>query len=105
MQALMVNVLAMDDQLAYRSRHGAHRPPEQRCGSLQVQLPCRMDKRSHRDDPACTGMAALILVSLIVGLTIAFVLGLFIWAAVKDGEEDQALQTRLGIRRRTRLGR
>jgi hypothetical protein len=50
-------------------------------------------------------MAALILVSVLVGLTIAFVLGLFIWAAVKDGQDDQALQARLGIRRRTRLGR
>jgi hypothetical protein len=30
---------------------------------------------------------------------------LFVWAARKDGEEDRALQKRLGIRRRTRLGR
>jgi type II secretory pathway pseudopilin PulG len=29
----------------------------------------------------------------------------FGWAARKDGEEDRALQRRLGIRRRTRLGR
>jgi hypothetical protein len=29
----------------------------------------------------------------------------FVWAARKDGEEDQAVQRRLGIRRRTRLGR
>jgi hypothetical protein len=29
----------------------------------------------------------------------------FFWAARKDGEEDQALQARLGIRRRTRIGR
>jgi hypothetical protein len=29
----------------------------------------------------------------------------FVWAARKDGEEDRALQKRLGIRRRTRLGR
>ncbi len=29
----------------------------------------------------------------------------FVWAARKDGEEDLALQRRLGIRRRTRLGR
>ncbi len=31
--------------------------------------------------------------------------GLFVWAALKDGQEDKALQKRLGIRRRTRLGR
>jgi len=30
---------------------------------------------------------------------------MFVWAARKDGEEDQAVQARLGIRRRTRLGR
>ena len=29
----------------------------------------------------------------------------FVWAARKDGEEDRELQRRLGIRRRTRLGR
>jgi hypothetical protein len=40
-----------------------------------------------------------------VGLTAAFVIGLFIWGALKDGEEDKAVQARLGIRRRTRLGR
>jgi len=28
---------------------------------------------------------------------------LFVWAARKDGEEDRALQKKLGIRRRTRL--
>jgi hypothetical protein len=29
----------------------------------------------------------------------------FVWAARKDGEEDRELQRRLGIRRRTRMGR
>ena len=29
----------------------------------------------------------------------------FIWAARKDGEVDRALQRRLGIKRRTRIGR
>ena len=48
--------------------------------------------------------AALVIVSVLVFLTAALVLGLFFWAAVKDGEEDRALQKRLGIRRRTRLG-
>jgi hypothetical protein len=28
----------------------------------------------------------------------------FVWAARKDGQKDRAVQTRLGIRRRTRLG-
>jgi len=33
------------------------------------------------------------------------VIGMFVWAAKKDGAEDRALQRRLGIRRRTRIGR
>jgi UDP-N-acetylmuramyl pentapeptide phosphotransferase/UDP-N-acetylglucosamine-1-phosphate transferase len=36
-------------------------------------------------------------------LTFVGVVWLFIWAAKKDGEEDRAIQKRLGIRRRTRL--
>jgi ABC-type phosphate transport system permease subunit len=51
------------------------------------------------------GTAAIVLVALIVALTAAVVIAVFIWAAVKDGQEDRALQARLGIRRRTRLGR
>jgi hypothetical protein len=38
-------------------------------------------------------------------LLVVFIAGLFVWAAKKDGEEDVALQKRLGIRRKTRLGR
>ena len=39
------------------------------------------------------------------GCAAAVVIGAFVWAAVKDGREDEALQARLGRRRRTRLGR
>ena len=49
--------------------------------------------------------AALVLVSVFVLLIVLLVLGLFVWAAKKDGEEDEAVQRRLGIRRKTRLGR
>jgi hypothetical protein len=42
---------------------------------------------------------------LLVVLPALVVGGLFVWAALKDGQEDRALQARLGIRRRTRLGR
>jgi hypothetical protein len=49
--------------------------------------------------------AAEILIGVFVFLTAALVVGIFVWAAFKDGQEDQALQARLGIRRRTRLGR
>lgn len=48
---------------------------------------------------------AVVLVAVVVFLTAALVIGLFFWAAVKDGQEDRAVQARLGIRRRTRLGR
>jgi hypothetical protein len=50
-------------------------------------------------------VAAAILVAVLAFLTAAVVIGMFLWAAVKDGEEDKAVQRRLGIRRRTRLGR
>jgi uncharacterized membrane protein len=50
-------------------------------------------------------LAIEIIVAVVMFLTVAFVLGLFLWAAKKDGEEDDALQKRLGIRRRTWLGR
>jgi hypothetical protein len=50
-------------------------------------------------------VAAVIIVAVLVALTAAVVIGGFLWAAKKDGEEDKAVQARLGIRRRTRLGR
>lgn len=49
-------------------------------------------------------VAAVILVAVLVALTAAAVIGAFLWAAKKDGDEDKAVQARLGIRRRTRLG-
>jgi nitrogen fixation-related uncharacterized protein len=47
--------------------------------------------------------AVAILATLSAVMTALFVLGLFLWAARKDGEYDRATQRRLGIRRRTRL--
>ncbi len=45
----------------------------------------------------------IVLVLLVVPV---IVLGaLFVWGARKDGEEDRELQRRLGIKRKTRLGR
>jgi hypothetical protein len=50
-------------------------------------------------------IAAGIVLGAFVLLLTVFVAGLFVWAARKDGEEDRELQRRLGIRRKTRLGR
>jgi len=50
-------------------------------------------------------LAAAIVLAIFVLLTAVFAIGLFVWAAVKDGQKDRALQARLGLRRRTRLGR
>jgi uncharacterized membrane protein (DUF485 family) len=50
-------------------------------------------------------VAAGIILSVAAFVTAALVIGLFVWAARKDGEEDRRVQARLGIRRRTRLGR
>ena len=45
------------------------------------------------------------IVALASTLVLAAVVGwLFYWAAREDGREDDAVQRRLGIRRRTRLG-
>jgi hypothetical protein len=49
--------------------------------------------------------AAEIVVLVMVLVPLVLVAGVFVWAARKDGEEDRAVQARLGIRRRTRLGR
>ena len=46
-----------------------------------------------------------IVIAAVGVLTIGGVAWAFIWAAKKDGEEDRAVQKRLRIRRRTRLGR
>jgi hypothetical protein len=51
-------------------------------------------------DEAVGILLLLISVASIVVAGVAFV-----WAARKDGEEDRELQRRLGIRRRTRIGR
>ena len=47
--------------------------------------------------------APTIIATVSAALTAAFVLGLFLWAARKDGQYDRETQRRLGIRRRTRL--
>lgn len=50
-------------------------------------------------------VAAELIAAVILLIPILVVGYFFIWAARKDGEEDKALQRRLGIRRKTRLGR
>jgi len=48
---------------------------------------------------------ALWIISLASALVVgAVVIAGFIWAAKKDGEEDKAIQRRLGFRRKTRMG-
>jgi hypothetical protein len=49
--------------------------------------------------------AGIVLVLVVVVVPAVLVGGMFVCAAVKDGQEDRALQERLGIRRGTRLGR
>jgi hypothetical protein len=50
-------------------------------------------------------LAAGIVLAVVVFAVAALVIGLFVWAAVQDGRKDREVQARLGIRRRTRLGR
>jgi hypothetical protein len=51
------------------------------------------------------GTTAEVILALLLVVPAVVVGALFVWAARKDGERDRALQARLGIRRRTRLGR
>lgn len=48
---------------------------------------------------------AIVVVIVLFALPLVIVGVMFVWAAVRDGEEDRAIQQRLGIRRKTRLGR
>jgi hypothetical protein len=51
-----------------------------------------------------TALEVLVIIVLFA-VPLAAVAVMFVWAAIRDGEEDRAVQRRLGIRRRTRLGR
>ena len=59
-----------------------------------------------RAEPKLPGVGTFfgIVIAAVSVLTLAGVVWVFVWAAKKDGEEDRAVQKRLGIRRRTRLG-
>jgi hypothetical protein len=49
--------------------------------------------------------AEILVIVLFFAVPMAVVFAVFVWGALKDGEEDRAVQRRLGIRRQTRLGR
>ncbi len=49
-------------------------------------------------------VAVLLLASVVALASAVGVLWLLVWAARKDAEDDRAVQRRLGIRRRTRIG-
>ena len=49
-------------------------------------------------------VAAEVLLALVMLVSVVVVLAVFVWGAKKDGEEDKAVQRRLGIHRKTRLG-
>jgi hypothetical protein len=53
--------------------------------------------------PGAMDIAIFVIAMVSALLTAAFVIGLFVWAAKKDGQEDEETQRRLGIRRRTWL--
>jgi type II secretory pathway pseudopilin PulG len=47
----------------------------------------------------------IVVVIVVFAIPLAVVFAVFVWGAKKDGEADKAVQQKLGIRRRTRLGR
>ena len=89
-------VLRPEDRDAVRGREVGGRERDRR----------RQGRLAPGRDGHTVGVTAILVVSLVVSIvTWVGVLASFVWAARKDGEEDRALQARLGIRRRTRLGR
>lgn len=48
-------------------------------------------------------LTVVLLVMFFVPLVLVGVL--FVWGAIKDGEDDRAVQRRLGVQRKTPLGR
>jgi hypothetical protein len=50
------------------------------------------------------GTALSVIVAVVSLAGSGLVIYLFIWAARKDGEADRAVQKKLGIRRKSRLG-
>jgi hypothetical protein len=62
-------------------------------------------KRAEIAYPGRMDTAAAIVLLLLLLVPIVIVGALFVWGAIKDGQEDKAVQKRLGIRRKTRLGR
>ncbi|NUT56096.1 MAG: hypothetical protein HOQ03_08960 [Thermoleophilia bacterium] len=50
-----------------------------------------------------TAAGILVLAVSVIGVIVVAIA--FVWAARKDGEEDLEVQRRLGIRRKTRMGR
>jgi hypothetical protein len=62
-------------------------------------------RRRRIGDNAAVDTVLGILVLAVSVLGVVVVLAAFVWAARMDGAEDKAVQRRLGIRRRTRLGR
>jgi hypothetical protein len=70
---------------------------------LVLVLPLCTDAESGHLLSVEIALGILVLLMSLTGA--AVVLAAFVWAARKDGAEDRALQKRLGIRRRTRMGR
>ncbi|HSC73442.1 MAG TPA: hypothetical protein VLB89_04695 [Gaiellaceae bacterium] len=49
-------------------------------------------------------IAPIVVLSVLLAVPLVIVGILFVWAAVRDGEDDRAVQRRLGRRRKTHLG-
>ena len=62
-----------------------------------------MRRAAASGQTAAVSIAAVVIASLGAAVSAVGVIWLFVWAARKDGEYDEATQRRTGIRRRTRL--
>jgi hypothetical protein len=71
---------------------------------LSTQRPAPRPETSVQHYLWMTSIAGIVAL-VVVLVPLAIVGAVFVWGARKDGAEDKALQARLGIRRKTRLGR
>jgi len=61
--------------------------------------------RGTSGNTSFVNVALGVVLSVVALVSVGVVIAMFVWAAKTDGEEDQALHRRLGVRRRARLGR
>jgi hypothetical protein len=67
--------------------------------------PKRLRTRLRTRQTEEVDVVAYVVLVVLLAVPLVIVGVMFVWAAQRDGEDDRAIQRRLGMRRKTRLGR